>query len=322
MPQGALNVSTNFYSDPELDRVAHLRKDPQWLAERLVDPTSRFVVVWRSRSLIREHPRVEPFLIEVETWRSFEALSSETILLGMRSGIAYFAGDLSGLEDSDLASLCGDAGFADLRKYAPALTGTDAALLAYARGMMHWHRRHQHCGVCGERTESRDAGHTRICTDSKCATQQFPRTDPAVIMLVTTEGRCLLGRQKSWGPGLHSTLAGFVEPGESLEDAVRREVREETGIEVGAVRYHSSQPWPFPASLMVGFSAEAMTQAIDTNLDELAEAHWFSRDELRQAAAWRPGVDLSRAGDGELRLPPSDSIARRLIDDWVAEGDG
>ena len=155
-----------------------------------------------------------------------------------------------------------------------------------------------------------------------CATQHFPRTDPAVIMLVKREGRCLLGRQKSWGGGLHSTLAGFVEPGESLEDAVRREVYEETGIIVEAVKYHSSQPWPFPASLMLGFFAEAVTQAIAINHDELAEAHWFSRDQLRRAATWRPGVDLSQAGDGPLCLPSTDSIARRLIDDWVAECDG
>src|SRR5262249_4560440 len=154
------------------------------------------------------------------------------------------------------------------------------SLLAYARGLMHWHARHGFCGVCGSRTESASAGHVRKCTNPDCGASHFPRTDPAVIMLVHDGDKALLGRQKVWPQGMYSTLAGFVEPGESLEETVRREVYEETGIAVGEVVYHSSQPWPFPASLMIGFHAEARSRTINRVDSELEDAGWFSRAEL------------------------------------------
>src|SRR5262249_47246584 len=153
--------------------------------------------------------------------------------------------------------------------------------------------------VCGSATESVDAGHVRRCSNAACATQHFPRTDPAVIMLVTDGDRALLGRQRSWPAGQHSTLAGFVEPGESLEDAVAREVFEETGIRVAEVRYHSSQPWPFPSSIMLGFTAKALTTEITIDPDEIEAAAWFDRRFL-----------LNPPDDDEFRLPRRDSIAR------------
>src|SRR5262249_49094954 len=154
-------------------------------------------------------------------------------------------------------ALADEVEFTDLRRVGPLLERFEGSLLAYARGITYWHQRHRFCGVCGAPTRSRDAGHVRVCLNETCKTQHFPRTDPAVIMLVHDGDRCLLGRQSVWPTGMHSTLAGFVEPGESLEEAVAREVREETAIEVTDVAYHSSQPWPFPSSVMLGFHARA-----------------------------------------------------------------
>ncbi len=201
--------------------------------------------------------------------------------------------------------------FGDLRQFGARLARHEGALLALARAMAFWHSRHRFCGVCGAPTRSEEAGHVRRCTEAGCATLHFPRTDPAVIMLVTDGDRALLGRNKNFLPGMYSTLAGFVEPGESLEDAVAREVREETAIDVAAVHYHSSQPWPFPANIMLGFYAEAASTAITVDYGELEDARWFERDWL-----------LSHADDDNFRLPRRDSIARRLIEDWLAGAAG
>ena len=203
------------------------------------------------------------------------------------------------------------AGFVDLRAVGPLVGRADGAVMAYARGLMYWQRRHRFCGVCGSACIAAQAGHVRRCANPECAADHFPRTDPAVIVLVTRGDRCLLGRQRHWRPGMRSTLAGFVEPGESLEEAVVREVREESGAVLRDPIYHSSQPWPFPASLMLGFRAEAESLALDVNRRELDDAGWYARDWLR----------ASPEDDG-FRLPRRDSIARRLIDDWLAEGDG
>ena len=230
----------NTYSDAGLDRAAHLRRDDVWLAERLVDPPTRFVPVWRARNLINggADPRAAVLsraALEAHLDDAAERLA-DSVLLGLADGAACFALDLSDIDEGLAETLGTDAGFCDLRQYGSLLPGNDAGLLAYARGILYWHRRHRFCGSCGAPTDVEEGGHLRICTDETCATPHFPRTDPAVIMLIERDGRCLLGRQKSWAPGLYSTLAGFVEPGESLEDAVRREVYEEAGIDVGPGR--------------------------------------------------------------------------------------
>jgi NAD+ diphosphatase len=184
------------------------------------------------------------------------------------------------------------------------LAPDDAAVLAHARGLMHWRVRHRFCGVCGGGCEPRSAGHAMVCT--QCNAQHFPRTDPAVIMLVHKGDRCVLGHSQRFPTlTMYSTLAGFVEPGESLEEAVAREVLEESAIRVGRVSYHSSQPWPFPASIMLGFYAEALSEEITIDPTELRDARWFTRAELR---------DHERHG---FSLPRRDSIARRLIEDWM-----
>jgi NAD+ diphosphatase len=294
---------TNFYAAAGIDRAGHRRKDPAWVAERLQHPSTRFVPVWRTQSLVaKETPRAVFVGGEALSWREGDA-----VLLGMDEEAALFALDLSPLETPIEAIRAAEpVEFRDLRAVGPLLARGEGSLLAYARGMTWWNQRHRFCGICGSPARSEEAGHVRKCTNAACGVSHFPRTDPAVIMLVTDGDRCLLGRQPQFPKGMHSTLAGFVEPGESLEEAVAREVREETAIVVDDVTYHSSQPWPFPASIMLGFYARAATTEIRVDKSELQDAHWYDRDWL-----------LAHADDDEFRLPRRDSIARRLIEDWL-----
>jgi NAD+ diphosphatase len=182
-------------------------------------------------------------------------------------------------------------------------------MLAYAKAMTYWHRCHRFCGNCGSPTVSTQGGHLRVCTNPQCGQHHFPRTDPAIIVLVTSGERCLLGRQQIWPAGRYSIIAGFVEPGESLEAAVAREVREETGIAVEQVRYWASQPWPFPSSLMLGFRAEAASTSVQLRDGELEAARWLSREEI--------AIELRQ---GALRLPPEVSISYQLIESWFDAG--
>jgi len=316
----------NFYSHPGFERAALRRRESGWIIERIADPTSLFVPVWRNQNLVIEldggDPRagvLDAAAIAVFLGTSAEERLSagEVVFLGVIEERAHFALDLSPIQaalemvHSPALAASGVAAatvrFADLRQVAPRLDRREGALLALARAMMFWHSRHRYCGLCGSPTRSEEAGYMRRCTNPGCNTMHFPRTDPAVIMLVADGDRALLGRNKNFPlPGMYSTLAGFVEPGESLEDAVAREVREETGIEIGAVHYHSSQPWPFPANIMLGFVAEALTTEIKIEDGELEDARWFERGWL-----------LSHKDDDTFRLPRLDSIARRLIEDWL-----
>ena len=297
----------NFYSGAAIDRLANRRGDAAWLAERLAAPNTRIVPVWRDRNLV---VAAGPDGAPAAAWLALDAIgplagaAPEFVLLGDEDGVAYFSIDLSQIDDPAADPVFAGRGeFVSLREVGAVLRRADAALLALAKGLAHWHARHRFCGVCGHATEVKDAGHVRVCTG--CATQHFPRTDPAVIMLVTDGDRCLLGHNKRFPERIYSTLAGFVEPGESLEEAVAREVLEETGVRVGRARYHSSQPWPFPASIMLGFHAEAESEAITVQTTELADARWFSR------------ADIANFEQLGLRLPRPDSIARRLIEHWL-----
>ncbi|HJS32702.1 MAG TPA: NAD(+) diphosphatase [Alphaproteobacteria bacterium] len=298
--------SPNFYADLGLDRRAARRRDTAWLAARLLSPSACVVPVWRTRSFIR--PGDKPTAVFLPP-AAIETSVETAIFLGENGETAYFAVDVSMLAEDDLPRFAEGVGsFVDLRAVGPIIDRREGALLAYARGLIHWHSRHQYCGVCGSLTRSEAGGHVRTCVNPSCGAQHFPRTDPAVIMLVTHEDRCFLGRQKIWPPGMRSTLAGFVEPGESLEEAVAREVYEEAGIACLDVRYHSSQPWPFPSSIMLGFTARAATLDYRIDPDELETGAWYSREFLR------------RTHDPEqFRLPRLDSIARRLIEDWLAQ---
>ncbi len=316
----------NVYSGAGLDRADHLRDDESALRRYLRDPATRFVPVWRSRSFFGARTGNAAGALEAAVWLSGEAAmalaarAGERVFLGFETDltatvattVAYVAVDVSEQETPHLQqALDGQGEFRDLREVGPLLPQREGSIAAYARGLMHWHRRHRFCGRCGAPTQSRKGGHVRVCSSAACGIEHFPRTDPAVIMLVHDGESCLLGRRPGWAPGMHSTLAGFVEPGESLEEAVAREVLEEAGIEVplAAITYNSSQPWPFPASIMLGFHARAERAPITIDRRELESAGWFSRETLGNL----------KEGDA-LRLPSRDSIARRLIEDWLAEG--
>jgi len=301
--------SPNVFAGGDLDRAATLRRDVEWLARTLADPESRLVPVFRGRSLVRfEGERARAVALSVAQAAATPWLPDDpqaAPLLGLAGGRAHFALDLSPHDETEVRRQVGELGeLVELRTIGAVLDRADAALLAYARGLLHWHSRHGFCGVCGGETASRHGGHLRQCL--RCGAEHFPRTDPAVIMLVTHGDACLLGHQRAWPERMYSTLAGFVEPGESLEEAVAREVKEEAGVEVEAVDYHSSQPWPFPASIMLGFTARAATTAIIRGDEELADARWFRRAEL---------ADPTKRA---IQLPNPASIARRLIEDWLA----
>lgn len=287
-----------YFSGAELDRKGLLRRDPSALDDFLAREDALFLPVWRDRNLVRNSG--DGFVLA-----SSRVLLAETtpVFLGISGERPVFATDIADLDDPPLRM--GEE-FADLRQIGALLDRSEGAILAYARGMVHFHRTHRFCCRCGGRTESGQGGHIRRCT--ACATEHYPRTDAAVIMLVTAGDHCLLGRQKAWPPGMYSALAGFVEPGETLEEAVAREVMEETGIRTRTVRYHSSQPWPFPNSLMVGFTA-AIASRPDPVVDpqELEAAAWFSRADI---------ADFAAQGRS---LPRPHSIARLLIEDWLAE---
>jgi NAD+ diphosphatase len=297
---------SNPYADFGLDRMSVRRRDEEWLRSLLGAERTAILPVWRAKNLVVQGDEPHAVILRATEITGLVGDNGALVFLGLKDEVAHFALDLSHLEEPaahpDLAAR-GD--FVELRSIGSLLPRAEGGMLAYARGILHWHSTQKFCGVCGAPTEAREAGHLRVCTS--CKAQHFPRTDPAVIMLVHSGDRAILGRKSEWPDGMYSTLAGFVEPGESLEDAVAREVLEEVGVVVTNVHYHSSQPWPFPASLMLGFHAEAVSEEIVRNAEELQDARWFTRAELADGAA------------GIARRPRSDSIARRLIEDWINE---
>ncbi len=303
-------MARNFYTNKALDRAAHRREDLDWLRARLRHPASRLVPVWGSENLVSHGGDPEPVLLEMTMLEALAEHPEAALLLGLAGETAYFAVDISHIEAPDsLHELAAAGRFEDLRRVGPLLGPEQGSLMAYARAMVTWHQRHNFCGVCGHDTEVISAGHSRKCLSEACGAQHFPRTDPAVIMLVHDDDRIILGRNPRIPAGMYSILAGFVEPGESLEDTVRREVLEEVNVTVEDVRYHSSQPWPFPCSLMIGFTARATSFDVTPDPTELDDAGWYSRADLRASPE-----------DETFRLPRKDSIARRLIEDWLAKG--
>lgn len=271
---------------------------------------ARLTLVWRGRSLVGGEAHSRRAVLLGPDWLE-RYRAAERVFLGVDGDRPHFALDVSSLEPHEISHhFDGHGAFEDLRMIGQFLPAEESALLAYAKGILWWHERHRYCGVCGHPTRAVDGGHRRLCTNEVCKTEQFPRSDPAVIMLVEYDNRCLLARGARFPPNFVSVLAGFVEPGESLEDTVVREVFEECGVRVADVTYASSQPWPFPQSLMLGFRARALDPTLDLDPDEILEAGWYTRDQVR-----------ALAGDGPMRIPPRFSISRRLIDDWVDEGD-
>lgn len=267
------------------------------MAEAFARADACFAPVWRDKCLVTAEPHQIAFL----THRKVDALVSPdgVVFLGLYRDKPAFA---FAIED-EIEPFADTGQFHDLRYLGAALPADEANLAAHAIAMVAWQRVQRFCGICGSLTVPEAGGTTRACADDTCKAQIFPRVDPAIIVLVSNDRHCLLGRASTWPEGRYSTIAGFVEPGESLEDAVRREVFEETNVAVGNVHYHSSQPWPFPSSLMLGFTARAKSTDIELNDGELEDARWFTRKECRS---------------GFPKLPFPVSIARRLVDDWLA----
>jgi NAD+ diphosphatase len=288
----------NVFAGPYLDRASHLRQDAEWFAGALADQRSRVVPVWNSRSLIvgEEEPRAA--FLPLHDIPSERRGIADLILLGRFKDASYFAYEFDGLDPPIFSA---GTRFENLRLVGSLLPPDEAGLLGYARALIYWRRRNRFCGSCGTPTLAAKGGHVLVCTNPACRHEQFPRLDPAIIVLISDGSRALLGRQAAWPVGRYSTIAGFVEPGESLEDAVTREVLEETGVEVDSIEYHSSQPWPFPASLMLGFTAHAVTREVHLRDHELEDARWFTREDIIA---------------GVPSLPPSQSISFSLIEHW------
>lgn len=290
----------NVFAGAFVDRSGERRKDADWLDEALSDAGARFVPVWGDHCLVGGDP-LHLMLLERHHIETFLDEPNQ-IFLGLFRGKPAFAVAV-GVGGRPPYTDLGE--FQDLRYLGSVLPADEANLAAHARGLVLWHASQLFCGSCGSSARPDAGGNSRRCLNPECGREIFPRVDPAVIVLVSNGDRCLLGRQGGWPEGRYSTIAGFVETGESLEDAVRREVYEETNIQVAAVRYHSSQPWPFPSSLMLGFVAEADASGdkeIRLNDGELEDAQWFTRKELRS---------------GFPKLPFRISIARRLVDGWI-----
>ncbi|MGH3375719.1 MAG: NAD(+) diphosphatase [Actinoallomurus sp.] len=297
------------YAGLGLDRGGDQRADEDWVAGLVTDPRALVRPLWRDQCLVTGEPP-EPLVLPVGAVDGLDP--ARLVFLGIDDGVPNFAIDLSGLPLEDAVGRVGADGTADIRKLFTALPAAEAAAFAYARGLLYWHRRQRHCGCCGSLAETRNAGHLRVCTNEECGTLLFPRIEPAVITLVETvtlPRRCLLARHRASTVGGYSMLAGFVEIGESLEDAVRREVQEEAGVVVHTVDYAGSQPWPFPAGLMIGFRATATDESISVDGSEILEAHWFTREELRDHA------------ETTGRLGRPDSIDRVMLAAWLAEGE-
>ncbi len=303
------------FSGSPLDWASSRRADAAWLAARLADDSARLLPFLNLKPLIRLEP--EPDLGWLTRARLGEHLGADArvVFLGLDGEAARFALDLSSSPAAVAAEDFADVGkFIDVRSIAAQLEAGSTAVLAQARPLLDWHDRHGFCANCGAPSEIANGGYLRRCT--ACGAEHFPRTDPVVIMLPLRDGSCLLGNNRRFPGTLYSALAGFLEPGESIEEAVRRETLEEVGIEVANVRYVASQPWPFPSSLMIGCFAEAASGEITLDREELLDARWFTRAELAAAlGAQAAGKEL----DGAPLLPPPLAIAHTLMRIWIDE---
>ena len=301
-------MTPHVFAGNPLDHGDVQRRNQGWLDEQATNPRSRFLPLWQLNILVREESGVQL------GWLAPDALAPcvngvPPVFLGLLDGVAHFAIDVSALDEPvEKLGLANGWRFEDARSAASRLRGPEAGIVAQSRSQVDWHRRHQFCSVCGERTEQARGGIVRRCP--ACKAEHFPRTDPVAIMLVVDGDRCLLGQSRGRlsSTGMYSALAGFMNQGESIEEAVRREVKEEAGIEVGEVRYHSSQPWPFPSSLMIGCHGRALSTDIHIDDEEMTDVRWFSRDGVQAAL---------RDENPELRVPAPIAIAHHLIRAWA-----
>ena len=304
------------YSQMHLDRCTNQRKDSRWLKTQFQSSTALFCPIQEGNNFF--DTQAEPIYLKRD--QVTELSINSCVLLGKDDEHAYFAFDSNKLSFTAQEALCQLGQWLPLRNMGATVSHTNCAILALAKGLVHWHKTHLYCGKCGAINKLIEAGHARQCTHSQCRNMTFPRTDPAVIMLIEHldehgVARCLLGRQAVWQPGMYSTLAGFVDPGETLEEAVAREVLEESGIIVNTddVSYVASQPWPFPASIMLGFCASASSQSIDISHDDLEDAQWFTRQQLADFVAKEDPIEYQQ---GQFRMSSIDSISHYLISAW------
>lgn len=308
-----MSYQTIFYSHGQVDRATYFRKDEIWMAEKRRSANALIMPLWRTQNLLT-HESDRPEIRLLSGSEGLFSSAGEVVFLGLTNQQPVFAIDLSQYNEEEALTLTGGGAFENIRKAYTFLSPEDAALLAYGRAIMTWHSTHQYCSQCGSKSESREGGHMRACLNPECGRQCFPRLDPAIITLIEYRPqngdvpRCLLAGRNTPAGKICTTLAGFVEPGESLEEAVKREMMEEVGLEVENIRYVASQPWPFPASIMLGFRAESKTMDFVPDNEEIQEAHWYSAQELRELV-----------NAGELKLSIGDSIARFLIESWMKD---
>lgn len=297
----------NVFASVLLDRLAEYRDDPEWVENALLSDAARFVPLWRNRNLLADGAdgQVAVYLEPGEIDRP-ESVQPPT-LLGTDGKRYFFALSIDDRQQEDILKARPEARFLDLRLASMDMDAKHAGVLAYAKALHYWQYRHAFCGICGHVNRLESSGHKLVCGNEECGRASFPRIDPAIIVLVTHENACLLGRNSNWPEKRFSTLAGFVEPGESLEDALVREVYEEAQVRLKDIHYVSSQPWPFPASAMCGFHAESVSRECCAT-EEMEEVRWFTVEDLDAA------ISLDR-----VRLPPPVSIAFRLIADWYRQ---
>jgi NAD+ diphosphatase len=306
----ALDLFLNTFAGNPLDRASERRGDADWLKRQLASKEGRGLAYWNGKLLTER--RDEGLAIAWLPGRLIAELSGgaeRLLFLGLDGEAPVFAADLEGAADPGDAALANLGRFIELRNVALDLSPQEAAIAACARGMFEWRRRHRHCAVCGQPSHPADGGWKRVC--EACSAEHFPRTDPVVIMLPHHGGRCALGRQGGWPKGMYSALAGFMEPGEAIEEACARELFEESGLRAVKVRYHSSQPWPYPTNLMIGLLAEVEDDEGCPDQTELEEVRWFTRDEARALLDGRLA---------DVNTPSPMAIAHQLIKAWVEEG--
>ncbi len=300
------------FAGSPLDRASEKRTDSNWVESRRRDPSSLILPMWRLEPFLlgseKSEPPVELGLIKPGIADSLAADDAVCIFLGLDGERAVFALDVSNADDpANVAPLAGLGYFRDARVAGSLVSIQHSAIIAQAKAMIDWHQRHGFCPRCGTPTKIMDAGYRRLC--GKCNAEHFPRVDPVVIMLATHDDACLVGRGKQFPPGMFSALAGFVEPGETIEEAVRRELMEEASVKVGEVSYYATQPWPFPSSLMIGCFAKAENRDVKVDDNELAEVRWLERSVARELIE-------GKQVDG-LRVPPPIAIAHHLIRTWA-----
>jgi NAD+ diphosphatase len=303
------------YTGNPLNRASEKRSDPGWIESKRRDPSSLVLPLWRLEPFLlgskRTRPPVELGLLPLEQLKGLAISDAPSVFLGLDGERAVFALDVSEASESTTTEVLGQLGyFCEARTASQMVSHENAALVAQAKALIDWHQRHGFCPRCGAATRIMDAGYRRLCPT--CKAEHFPRVDPVIIALANFEEVCLVGRGKQFPPQMFSALAGFVEPGETIEEAVRRELMEEASVKIGDVTYYATQPWPFPSSLMIGCFAKAESLEAKADDNELAEVRWIERSQAREL------IDGREVGG--LRLPPPIASAHHLIRTWAFGG--